>query len=83
MAGVVRAEELDLDPLGVADLNWEVVAAGDFNGDGDDDLIWQHRLSQRLVMWLMAGEARTCGAFLDPFVLDLPEWGAWKVVGPR
>jgi Ca2+-binding RTX toxin-like protein len=35
----------------VTDLNWKIVGTGDFNGDGRDDLIWQHS-SGASVEWL-------------------------------
>jgi len=35
----------------VNDLNWKIVAIADYNGDGHDDLIWQHTSGQA-VEWL-------------------------------
>ena len=37
----------------VADTDWKIVGAGDANGDGYADLIWQHQTGGWLAMWLM------------------------------
>jgi len=34
------------------DASWNVVAIGDFNGDGKSDIIWQQRSTGDLVEWL-------------------------------
>ena len=47
----------------LSDLNWKIVAIGDYNGDGRDDLIWQHS-SGAGVEWLgtVAGDFTNNGA---------------------
>jgi FG-GAP-like repeat/RTX calcium-binding nonapeptide repeat (4 copies) len=44
----------------VTDLNWKIVAIGDYNGDGRDDLIWMHS-SGVTAEWL----ATTNGQFVN------------------
>jgi hypothetical protein len=38
-----------------ADQNWQAVMAGDFDGDGDDDIFWRHFGDGRNYMYLMDG----------------------------
>jgi len=63
-----------------------IVAAGDFDQDGQDDLLWQHNQSGRLrVCFLDGGTLRTCSTMIpDGFELpDFNEDAHWRVVGPR
>jgi hypothetical protein len=63
---------------GVAsDLNWQIAGAGDINGDGRADVIWQHSATGRLAAWLMNGSRVVATSFLSTYVADL----AWKVRG--
>jgi hypothetical protein len=39
----------------VADTDWQIVGAGDANGDGYADLIWQHQTQGWLAVWFMRG----------------------------
>jgi hypothetical protein len=49
---------------------------GDFDGDGQVDVLWRQVNSHRLAVWYMSGSTRLTGALLD----DPPE-GGWTVVG--
>jgi hypothetical protein len=59
--------------------DWRPVGTGDFNGDGNLDLIWQHRPTGQVVYWLMNGvTAIGSGVFqetLNPSFVD------WRLVG--
>jgi hypothetical protein len=34
---------------------WQVVGVGDFNGDGQSDILWWHQMTGRVYVWLMNG----------------------------
>jgi hypothetical protein len=57
----------------VPDLNWKVVAVGDYNGDGKSDLFWRNSSAGYNAIWLSANAATFQGAAMVP---DLN----WKVV---
>jgi hypothetical protein len=38
-----------------------VVGSGDFNGDGDSDILWQNRMSGQVSIWEMDGNTRIGG----------------------
>jgi M6 family metalloprotease-like protein len=64
----------------VADLDWEIIAVGDFDGDGDPDLIWRNMgtgpnkgLS---LIWYMNGTQFVSEAFFS-WVADTD----WRIVG--
>lgn len=42
-----------LPPL--ADVNWQIVGTGDFNGDGKRDLLWRNGSTGANMIWLMDG----------------------------
>jgi glucose/arabinose dehydrogenase len=44
-----------LSPNRVTDINWRIVGAADFDGDGDNDLLWQHSGTGLMAVWLMNG----------------------------
>ena len=50
---VVSTRMLSIDR--VADLDWQIVGAGDADGDGKADLIWQHQTNGGLAAWFMNG----------------------------
>jgi len=43
--------------LGVADLGWQTIGTGDFNGDGQGDILWQN--GSFLSIWLVSGNSVT------------------------
>jgi hypothetical protein len=42
---------------GVTNLAWEVVASGDYNGDGKWDLVWRNSVTGANVIWKSANAA--------------------------
>jgi FG-GAP-like repeat len=53
-----------------------VVGSGDFNGDGDSDILWQNRSSGQVSIWEMDGNTRIGGGA----VANSPG-PAWKAIG--
>jgi LmbE family N-acetylglucosaminyl deacetylase len=80
MRGYTRTSGVALTPSVVTDTNWKVRAVGDINGDGNIDLIWQHRVSGALSTWLMNGLRMAAGVSLNPAVVADTNW---QIVGPR
>lgn len=65
-----------LDPSHPGDVNWRVVGTGDFNQDGQTDLVLQHT-NGRLAVWLMKGARLSRGSELNP---PTPGDIRWRVV---
>jgi hypothetical protein len=60
----------------VSDLNWQIVGTGDFNGDGQVDILWRYNGSGGAnAVWYMNGTTLTGGADV-PSLADL----LWKIV---
>ncbi|UHQ20220.1 VCBS repeat-containing protein [Lysobacter sp. KIS68-7] len=65
-----RREYMDITPVG--DLRWNVAGIGDFDGDGNADLLWRNFGTGRNAIWPAADSARSIAMTPVP---DL----AWKV----
>jgi hypothetical protein len=39
----------------IADTNYRIAAAGDYDGDGNADLLWRHVANGDMWLWLMNG----------------------------
>jgi len=46
---------------------------GDFNGDGQPDILWHNQTNGLLYVWFMNGTTRTGGAYLSPSSVS-PDW---------
>jgi hypothetical protein len=57
--------------------NWDLSATGDFNGDGNPDLVWRNRVSQKIVIWTMNGTAKTGNIIPTP---DQAVHANWEIV---
>ena len=60
----------------VADLNYQIVGTGDFDGDGGVDILWRNVSTGQNAVWLMNGITYTGYAILNSMT-DL----TWKIVG--
>jgi hypothetical protein len=80
MDGVNRTSTEWLSPFKLLDVAWEVVAAGDIDGDHKVDLVFQHPVDGRLVAWYMDGVSRIASQMLTPdHVLD----PLWRIAVPK
>ena len=61
------------------DTNWHLRGLGDFDGDGDVDVLWQNDVTGALAAWVMNGLSVQAGAILNMTVPDTN----WKIVAPR
>jgi hypothetical protein len=67
-----------LNPNRVDDPAWKIAGTADLNGDGKEDIIWQHSTQGLLAAWLMNGTNILDGQLMNPNHLDDP---AWKIAG--
>jgi hypothetical protein len=65
-----------LGPGHVADLDWALVGASDFNRDGHADLLWQHQVDGRIGVWKMQGTTLADGHLITP--AQVPDLN-WKI----
>jgi hypothetical protein len=63
----------------IADTQWEVVGAEDFNGDGSADILWRHSTLGVVVVWLMNGTDLGSWQVVLPYIADLE----WEICGPK
>jgi uncharacterized delta-60 repeat protein len=57
--------------LSVGDSNWNIVGSGDFNQDGEADLLWRNSVSGQNQIWALGGTANR--SFLNTPTVS-PEW---------
>lgn len=78
MSGTALIAGGPIGPGQVADLNWQIRGAGDIDGDGKTDLVWQNQTTGQISAWLMNGTQLRDGRLLTPSVV--PDT-AWQIVG--
>ena len=61
--------------------SWSVAGIGDFNGDGDDDILWRQSTPARLAMWLMDGSTITSSATPTYQGSAVSPGSSWSVAG--
>ena len=78
MSGHVKTATLIPSPSQAVDANWEIVAARDYDGDGNTDLLWYNQTSGRIVQWLMDAQLqRLVGRFTSPMGAGDNNWKVW------
>jgi hypothetical protein len=84
MAGTVVLEQVDILPVSnvAVGLDWRLAAVGDFNGDGNDDLVWQHT-DARIAFWFVRSGVVLGQSLMSPEVLKMEHHTDGLVVGPR
>ena len=61
-------------PGPLADTAWRLVAAGDFDGDGSRDAVFQHQTDGRLAIWIMSQTVLLSGGPLTPGQVPDLDW---------
>jgi plastocyanin len=78
MNGTVLDRGTFLTPAALADTGWRIGGTGDYNGDGNVDIVWRHATAGQNVIWFMDGTTLVSGDLIN----TLPDTG-WQMVGPR
>lgn len=60
----------------VSDPNWKIVGAGDVDGDGYADIVWQHQTGGWLAVWFMRGASVATVKYLD---IPKTSSNAWQI----
>jgi hypothetical protein len=69
----LRSSEM-LSPSRVSDLDWDIVGAGDVDGDGYPDLLWHHSVTGQVAVWIMRRQQMSAGVFMSPDRLADTNW---------
>jgi hypothetical protein len=73
MSGKTRVQALTLSDSMSADPRWRIVGTGDMDGDGYEDILWQHT-DGRVLCWYMNGLEKR-----DEFVIAVVSDARWRV----
>ena len=66
MYGVNMIDVVPLIPSKPGAPNWKFVGLGDFNNDGNTDILWQNSVTYDLAIWYMNGTSMTGAVLLNP-----------------
>jgi serralysin len=79
MLGTTMANSILLNPTQVSGGSvWQIKGMADFNQDGRQDLLWQHR-DGSLAIWYMDGATMIGSVYLNPSQSP----NTWRIVGPK
>jgi hypothetical protein len=76
MNGTAVKQKIDLGNLGSTGCGSYIGAIGDFNFDGNMDVVWHHPLCNQTIIWQLGGTAHSNGDILLPGVDS-----TWKLIG--
>ena len=74
MNGANMTQSLATSVERVPDTGWRIVAAADMNGDGKQDLVWQHTTDGWIAAWLMDGTTVLDSVLMSPQRVSDPDW---------
>ena len=74
MRGRIASSGQTVTPDRVADIAWQVRGAGDLDGNGSPDLIWQNTVTLQVAAWLMDGLKLIDGRLIVGPTLASPDW---------
>ena len=74
MTGTTVTSGSYLTPPALADPDWEIRAAADFNADGKTDLLWHNQVTGELYVWLLDGTTIASGSYLTPASFADTRW---------
>jgi hypothetical protein len=80
MNGATLASGTFTNPPALAHVRWQNAAVGDYDSNGNPDLVWHNDFSGQTVVWFMNGANLVAGTFTNPSTF--PDTN-WKLVGPR
>ncbi|MBI2946003.1 MAG: VCBS repeat-containing protein [Verrucomicrobia bacterium] len=66
------------DPPTDPNPDWLIMATGDFNADGQTDIVWQHNATEEISVWLMDRQIMKSTASFNP---SLAGQAGWRIVG--
>lgn len=72
--GTTAYLQMSLSISQVSDLNWRIMASGDMNGDGGQDLVWQNVSTGDLAVWYLWGPNVIGTASVNPARVGDPNW---------
>ncbi|MBA2304792.1 MAG: chitobiase/beta-hexosaminidase C-terminal domain-containing protein, partial [Acidobacteria bacterium] len=74
MNGSERTSAISLSPDLVSDVNWKIRGSGDFDADGQPDIVRHHQTDGRVAVWFMSGYVQRSGVPLGPGVVSDLNW---------
>ena len=74
MSNTTLVDGRQFGPGPLVDTAWRLVAAGDFDGDGGRDAVFQHQTDGRLAVWLMSQTVLLSGGPLTPSQVPDLDW---------
>jgi hypothetical protein len=74
MDGVNLTSGALIDTSDLPDLGWRARGTGDFDADGQADILWQHDGSGQVAVWFMDGVKRKGGTLTTPPDAGDPSW---------